>query len=80
MNDDRGTGKFAHDFFREWWLNNSEVGIARYSIAFHAFISGFIAGCKAERERCLGIVHEFFPSHDDIVQIEKRIAGGQDGN
>ena len=79
MNDDRGTGKFAHDFFREWWLNNSEVGIARYSIAFHAFISGFIAGCKAERERCLGIARGFSSCEGIAQKIAKEIEEAQDG-
>jgi hypothetical protein len=36
-------------------------------------------GRKAERERCLGIVRDYCPCHDEIVQIEKRIRGGQDG-
>jgi hypothetical protein len=27
-------------------------------------------GRKAERERCLKIVNDFCPCHDDIVQIE----------
>jgi len=37
---------------------------------------GLIDGRKAERERCLKIVNDFCPCHDDIVQIEKRIREG----
>ena len=33
-------------------------------------------GAKSERERCLKIVNDFCPCHDDIVQIEKRIREG----
>jgi hypothetical protein len=76
MTDDKGAGKLAEELFREWWLNNSELGLTRSGIGFHAFTSGFNASRKAERERCLKIVNDFCPCHDDIVQIEKRIREG----
>ena len=50
MTDDNGAGKLAEELFREWWLNNSELGLTRSGIGFHAFTSGFNAGRKAERE------------------------------
>ena len=47
MTDDNGAGKLAEELFREWWLNNSELGLTRSGIGFHAFTSGFNAGRKA---------------------------------
>lgn len=42
--------KLPEDLFREWWLNNSEVGLTYFGIGFYAFASGFNVGRKAERE------------------------------
>jgi hypothetical protein len=85
MTDDKGAGKLAEELFREWWLNNSELGLTRSGIGFHAFTSGFNAGRKAERERCLSIVQAVMCVEDDLLNdigkgIVKTIkTGGQDG-
>jgi hypothetical protein len=79
MTDDKGAGKLAEELFREWWLNNSELGLTRSGIGFHAFTSGFNAGRKAERERCLEIVRQYYSCEMIAQAIEKKILGGQDG-
>lgn len=82
MTDDKGAGKLAEELFREWRLNNSEAWFTHSVIGFHAFTSGFNAGRKAERERCLAIAEN---EHADLMEcstsriIADKIRGGQDG-
>jgi cytochrome c len=71
MTDDRGAGEEIY--------KHSTYCHATYEFS-KCLGCAFAAGRKAERERCLKIVNDFCQCHDDIVQIEKRIAGGQDGN
>lgn len=73
--------KLPEDLFRKWWLNNSEAGLTHSGIGFHAFTSGFNAGRKAERERCLAIIERWRPMPSEIwIAVSDEIAkGGQDG-
>lgn len=79
MTDDNGAGKLAEELFREWWLNNSELGLTRSGIGFHAFTSGFNAGRKAERERCSEIARGYSSCEGIAQKIAKEIEEAQDG-
>lgn len=91
MTDDKGAGEgpyvtfFLDDRFG-WIVRDQSMTIrdgldqSEAEILCAGMNEAFAAGRKAERERCLKIVNDFCQCHDDIVQIEKRIAGGQDGN
>jgi len=73
MTDDKGAGKLAEELFREWWLNNSELGLTRSGIGFHAFTSGFNAGRKAERERCLNVLKKYPDDGKELGDILEAI-------
>lgn len=73
MTDDKGAGKLAEELFREWWLNSSELGLTRSGIGFHAFTSGFNAGRKAERERCLNVLKKYPDDGKELGDILEAI-------